>query len=54
MKLLLLLPLATLVAALDVGAAAGQSALESPARETSGGFGILPTFDYASGKYGTG
>lgn len=53
MKLLLLLPLATLVAALDVGAAAGQSALESPARETSGGFGILPTFDYASGKYGT-
>src|SRR5207302_10373456 len=52
-KLMLLLPLATLVAALDVGTAAGQSALENPARETSGGFGILPSLDYASGKYGT-
>src|SRR5207302_2106605 len=53
MKLMLPLALATLVAALDVGTAAGQSALESPARETSGCFGILPSLDYASGKYGT-
>ena len=54
MKLMHVLPLATLVAVLNVGTVAGQSAVERrPVSETSGGFGILPSFDYASGKYGT-
>jgi hypothetical protein len=41
-----------LVAVSGVGTATGQSAAENSADETSGGFGILPSFDYASGKYG--